>query len=169
MTTNQNTDTINKELTKDEREIFDKMVNYFELNPNNLGIQIPYNFRKALENIDNMTLDSFSSDLKEIVPNKEKKKFYYYDGIDFTLNNITFLTSKLTQNKKTEYILLNDLTDEGYIYKQEYDTGINLKIISREYDKKEIYIKCNVNYQKFTENIINNLINKSNLKKQKQF
>ena len=98
------------------------MVNYFELNSDNLRIQIPYNFKKALDNMDNITLNSFSLDLKEIVPIKEKKIFYYYDGIDFTLNNITFLTSKLTQNEKTEYILLNDLKDGGYICKQDYDT-----------------------------------------------
>ena len=170
MISNEDKDKINKELTKDEQEIFDNMVNYFELTSNNLHIQIPYNFKNALENINNITLGSLSVDLKEIIPFKEKNKFYYYEDNKFTLNNILFLTSNLNENEKTEYILLNDLLNGGYIDKQDYlsDTGIKLNIITKEDDRKEIFITCKVNYEKFTENIINNLINKSKFEKAKK-
>ena len=170
MISNEDKDKINKELTKDEQEIFDNMVNYFELTSNNLHIQIPYNFKNALENINNITLGTLSVDLKEIIPFKEKNKFYYYEDNKFTLNNILFLTSNLNENEKTEYILLNDLLNGGYIDKQDYlsDTGIKLNIITKEDDRKEIFITCKVNYEKFTENIINNLINKSKFEKAKK-
>ena len=155
-----------EDLSKDEKEIFDSLINYFELTPNNLQIQIPYNFNNALKNIENLTLNSLSSDLKEIIPIKEKKSIYYYDDLKFSLNNISFLTSKLSENGKIQYILLNDLNKGGYINK-EIDTGIDLNITEKEDDKKDIYITCNVIYKKFTENIINNMINKSQFEKAK--
>ena len=167
---------IKEDLSNDEKEIFESMVNYFELTPNNLNIQIPYNFNNALNTISTLYLDSFSSDLKEIVTINEKKSSYYYTENNFSINNVNFLTSKLSDNEKTEYILLNDLKNDGYIKeKPDYvplsgeniDTGMNIKIITKEDDKKEIIIKCIINYKIFTENIINNLINKSEFEKAK--
>ena len=168
---------IKEDLSNDEKEeIFNSMVNYFELTPDNLSIQIPYNFKNALDTIDSLYLDSFSSDLKEIVSIKEKKSFYYYNEKNFSINNVRFLTSKLSDNEKTEYILLNDLKTDGYIKENpDYssmsgeiiDTGMNIKVMTKEDDKKEIIIKCIINYKKFTENIINNLINKSEFEKAK--
>ena len=156
-----------KEIPKDEKEIFDEMINYFDLTPNNFQIQIPYNYKKALENIDNTTLGIFSSDLKEIVPIKEKKSFYFFNDLEFSLNNIQFLTSRLKENEKTEYILLNDLVKSELI-NQQIDSGIKLNVITKEDDKKEVCIKCTVNYDTFTENIINNMINKSKFEKAKK-
>ena len=39
---------------------------------------------------------------------------------------------------------------------EKIDKGVNFKIITRDDDKKEIYIKCIINYDKFIENIKNN-------------
>ena len=158
-----------EELSKEKKEIFDNMINYFELTPKDISIQIPYNYQNALQTIDNISLNSISSDLKEIVPIKEES-YIYYNGQTFSLNNILFLTSTLSQNEKREYILLNDLMSNGYIQKQGEppDTGMNLKFLEKDDDKKkEIYINCFVNYKKFTENIINNMINKSKFEKAK--
>ena len=155
-----------EELSKDKKAIFDNMINYFELTPETFYIKIPYKYNDALKKIESMTLNELSSDLKEIIPIKEKKSIYYYTDNKFSLCNISFLTSKLSENGKTEYILLNDLDKGGYIDKQ-LGTGIDLNITEKEDDKKEIYITCNVNYKEFTENIINNMINKSQFEKAK--
>ena len=147
------------ESSSDKKVILDKLINYFDLTPDNLGIQIPYNFNKGLNNIQDKTLSGLSKELKEIVPTKEKRNIRYSSDIIFSLNNVSFLTSKLSQNKKTEYILLNDLKSNGYIKEnREYlgqesekiEKGVNFKIIERDDGKKEIYIKCIINYDKFT-------------------
>ena len=160
-------DIIEEEISKDKKEIFDKMINFFDLTPNNFFIQIPYNYQKAIESLDNITLDIFSSDLKEIVPNREKKPFYCFSDLQFSINNLQFLTSRLKENGKTEYILLNDLV-KSEIINQQIDSGIKLSVNVKEDDKKEVFINCNVNYDKFTENIINNMINKSKFEKAKK-
>ena len=45
---------------------------------------------------------------------------------------------------------------------------MNIKIYKKEDGKKEINIKCIVNYEKFAENIIHNLMEKSNFEKSKE-
>ena len=47
-------------------------------------------------------------------------------------------------------------------------SGIKLSVNVKEDDKKEVFINCNVNYDKVTENIINNMINKSKIEKAKK-
>jgi hypothetical protein len=162
----------------DDKIILDKLINYFDLTPENLRIQIPFNFNNGLNNIQNKTLSDLSTELKEIVPTKEERNIGYFSEINFSLSNVSFLTSKLSQNKKTEYILLNDLKRNGYIKEnpeylgqdnEKIEKGVNFKIITRDDDKKEIYIKCIVNYDKFIENIKNNFIKNQNLKRRKQF
>ena len=162
------------ESLNDEKVILDKLINYFDLTPENLRIQIPFNFNNGLNNIQNKTLSDLSTELKEIVPTKEERNIGYFSEINFSLSNVSFLTSKLSQNKKTEYILLNDLKSNGYIKEnpeylgqdnEKIDKGVNFKIITRDDDKKEIYIKCIINYDKFIENIKNNFIKKSKFEK----
>ena len=172
MTDNSNTNNEKEDLTKDEKEIFDSMVNYFELTPNNLSILIPYNFNNALDTIKNKYIDSFASDLKDIISIKEKKsKYFYYYENSFSLNNICFLTSKLTEEEKTQYILLNDLKADGYINEEpilessDLETGMVIKIMTKEDEKKEVNLQCAINYDKFCENIINNMIKKSQFEK----
>ena len=78
-------------------------------------------------------------------------------SLSVLINNVCFLTSKLSENKETEYILLEDFKNNRYIYEDPNDLsksndkiekGINFKIITKGKAKKEIYIKCFVNYDK---------------------
>ena len=172
MTESSNKNETKEELNKDEKEIFHSMANYFELTPENISIQSPYNFNNALDTIKNKSICSFSSDLRDIISVKEKKSFfsYLYEN-SFSINNICFLTSRLTEEEKTEYILLNDLKAEGYINENpilettDLNTGMAIKIFTKDDESKEINIQCIVNYDKFCENIINNLIKKSDFEK----
>ena len=169
--------TMNEDLTEDEKEIFYNFSNYFDLNPKHINIQIPYNLNSAIETLQNLSLESFTNNLNEIV-----QKEIDFDTIsnkndaNFSVNNILFLTTKISSNDKLEYILLNDLKNENYIKKPEFpgnaneilDTGMNLRITVKEDNKKEINIKCIVNYEIFTKNIIDNLINKTKFEKSKE-
>ena len=167
---------ISNELTDDEKDIFNNFDKYFDLNPDNIHIHTPYNFNSAIETLRNLSLEKFSNDLNEIVqkeidinllPNK--------NNIYFSIDNILFLTTKISSKDKLQYILLNDLKNDKYIQKPKFsgnaneilDTGMNLRITTKE-DKKEINIKCIVNYETFTKNIIDNLINKSKFEKSRE-
>ena len=174
MTTNsilhQNIEPIH--LKDDKNEIFKNMINYFELTPKTLDIKIPYKFNNALDILKNINTYEFSSDLKEIIKIKEENNILN-DDINFSIDNVKFLTSKLSDNDKTDYILLKDLKKEEFIkipefsgdYGEYIDKGINLNIKTREDSKKEINIKCIINYKNFMKNIIENLINKSQFNK----
>ena len=159
-------------LKDDKNEIFKNMINYFELTPKTLDIKIPYKFNNALDILKNINTYEFSSDLKEIIKIKEENNILN-DDINFSIDNVKFLTSKLSDNDKTDYILLKDLKKEEFIkipefsgdYGEYIDKGINLNIITREDSKKEINIKCIINYKNFMKNIIENLINKSQFNK----
>ena len=121
--------------------------------------------------IQNKALKDLATKLKEKDPIKEKRNI---KNFNFSLNNVCFLTSKLSRNKKTEYILLKDLKNNGYINEnQKYSSkcndkikkDINFRINTKDDGKKEIYIKCIVNYDKFIENIKNNFIKESKFEK----
>ena len=156
-------------------DIFNNMINYFELTPKTLEIKSPYNLKNALDYLKNISLEKLSTELKEIIKVEEKNIFFNEDQERcFSLDNIKFLSSKLCDNDKIEYILLKDLKKENYISIPEFsleeekiEKGINIRITTREDEKKEINIKCIINYKNFTENIIKNLINKSQFKKAK--
>ena len=157
----------------DENDIFKNMVNYFELTPKTLDIKIPYKLNDALDYLKNISLGDFSSELKEIIKIEENKN-NFYDEQDFSIDNISFITSKLSDNDKTDYILLKDLKKENYILppgysndREKLEKGISITIKAREDERKEIDIKCVVNYKTFTENLTKNLINKSKFEKAK--
>ena len=150
MTTN-NTQPHNIEsnsLKDDENEIFKNMINYFDLTPKTLDIKIPYKFNDALDILKNINTEDFSSELKEIIEIK-KENDIFNDEQYFSIDNVKFLTSKLSDNDKIDYILLKDLKKEELIKTPEFlgeifeyiDKGINLKITTREDSRKEINIK----------------------------
>ena len=161
----------NASLSDENKEIFSSMINYFDLDQKTLDISIPYNLNNALDQLRNITLGTFSSELKDIVPEGERE-IYFMDEKDFSVDNIQFLTSRKLENDKIEYILLHDLKKENYIATPEFtsknqekiDKGINLKFI-KEGEKKEIHITCFVNYEIFLKNILENLIKKSKFEK----
>ena len=162
------------DLRKDKNDIFKYLINYFDLDKNTLDIKIPYKFNDALDYLGNISLGNLSTELKEIIPIEEKESMLD-DEQNFSIDNIQILTSKLNDNDKIDYILLNDFKKENYIKIPEYsdedgdniDKGINIKIISKEDEKKEINIKVIINYQNFAKNLINNLIKKSKFDKAK--
>ena len=168
---------LNEFLTEDEKDIFDNFEKYFDLNPKNINIQIPYNFNSAIETLKKLSLENFTNNLNEVVQKEiDFDLLSNKNNVNFSLNNILFLTSTISSDNKLEYILLNDLKKEKYIEKPKYsgytneilDTGMNLRIMTKEENKKEINIKCIINYEIFTKNIIDNLINKSKYEKSKE-
>ena len=161
---------------KNQDDIINNFKNFFDLNPANITINNPYNFNRALEILDNLTLEQFTKGLNEIVQKEIDLDFLSNkNSVNFSLNNILFLTNKSSFNH-SEYILLNNFKKEGYISIPKYDissneildTGMNVRIYKKEDGKKEINIKCIVNYEKFAYNIIHNLMEKSNFKKSKE-
>ena len=157
-----------------ENDVFKNMINYFELTPKTLNIKIPYSFNNAIDYLKNISLDNFSSDLNEIIQ-VEESKADIYDEQSFSIDNILFLSSKLSDNDKLDYILLKDLKNENYICAPEYsddrekiEKGISLTVKNIEDEKKEIDIKCVINYKTFIKNIKENLIEKSKFEKAKK-
>ena len=159
---------------EDEKDIFDTFETYYDLNPNIINIKIPYDFNSALERLQKLSLEAFTNNLNKIV----QKEIDYESNknlINFSINNILFLTSTISATNDIQYILLNDLKKENYIIppkfiddpKEALETGMNLRIITKEDGQKELYLKCTVDYDTFTNNIINNLINKSSFDKSK--
>ena len=170
---NNNSDILN-DMNQDD--IINNFKSFYDLDPANIKIKIPYKFNNALEILDNLTLEQFTKDLNEIIQKEIDLDFLYYkNSVNFSLNNILFLTTKSSFNK-SEYILLNDFKKEEYISIPKYEissdeilnTGMNIKIYKKEDGKKELNIKCIVNYEKFAENIIHNLMEKSNFEKSKE-
>ena len=170
---NNNSDILN-DMNQDD--IINNFKSFYDLVPANIKIKIPYKFNNALEILDNLTLEQFTKDLNEIIQKEIDLDFLSYkNSVNFSLNNILFLTTKSSFNK-SEYILLNDFKKEEYISIPKYEissdeilnTGMNIKIYKKEDGKKELNIKCIVNYEKFAENIIHNLMEKSNFEKSKE-
>ena len=124
------------DLRKDKNDIFKYLINYFDLTKDTLDIKIPYNLNNALDYLKNISLDNISSELKEIIP-IEQENNTLNDEQNFSIDNVQILTSKLNDNDKIDYILLNDFKKENYIKIPEYsdedgdsiDKGINIKII----------------------------------------
>ena len=170
---NNNSDILND---TNQDDIINNFKSFYDLDPANIKIKIPYKFNNALEILDNLTLEQFTKDLNEIIQKEIDLDFLSYkNSVNFSLNNILFLTTKSSFNK-SEYILLNDFKKEEYISIPKYEissdeilnTGMNIKIYKKEDGKKELNIKCIVNYEKFAENIIHNLMEKSNFEKSKE-
>ena len=74
----------NASLSDENKEIFLSMINYFDLDQKTLDISIPYNLNNALDQLRNITLGTFSSELKDIVPEGERE-IYFMDEKDFSV------------------------------------------------------------------------------------
>ena len=167
----------NEEMPKDDKDIFDKFSNYFNLNPKNINIKNPYNYNTSIEFLKNLSLEKFTNNINEIVHKEfDLDSLSNKNDINFSINNVLFLTSKISSTDKIEYILLNDLKNDNYIARPTFesnadeilDTGMNIRITTKDDGKKEISIKCIVEYEAFTSNIIHNLINKSSYGRSKE-
>ena len=169
-------DTNSKEVKENENDIINNFKYFYDLNPENIIISNPYNFNSAIEKLEKLTVEDFTNNINELV--QKEVYFDYYsnkNSKNFSINNIFFMTSKLYSNKN-EYILLNNFKEEDYIMipkfpnesKEIIKTGMNIKIYTKEDGKKDINIKCIINYDKFAYNIIHNLIEKSTFEKSKE-
>ena len=161
---------------EEQNEIINKFKTFYDLNPCNIKIKSPYNFNSALDILDKLTIEQFTNGINEIIQKEINLDFLSNkNNVNFSLNNILFLTTKTSINA-SEYILLNDFKKEEYITIPKYEiskndiinTGMNIRIYQKEDGKKEINIKCIINYEKFSYNIIHNLMEKSNFEKSKE-
>ena len=161
---------------EEQNEIINKFKTFYDLNPCNIKIKSPYNFNSALDILDKLTIEQFTNGINEIIQKEINLDFLSNkNNVNFSLNNILFLTTKTSINA-SEYILLNDFKKEEYITIPKYEiskndiinTGMNIRIYQKEDGKKEINIKCIINYEKFSYNIVHNLMEKSNFEKSKE-
>ena len=149
------------------------MINFFDLKDEDLIVLNPYNFDEAIKRLENLTLEEVQDDLKYF----QKKEFdfrNYEEETIYSLENIEFITSTKNNNGEDEFIILKDfkdylISDEELKKKKEkennnkdnLDKKIALEIKSKEGGKKEILVKCLVDPEKFSENIITNFLEKS--------
>ena len=88
------------------------MINFFDLNEEDFVVLNPYDFDKALERLNNLTLDDVKDDLKHF----QKKEFEfrtYEEEVSYTLKNIQILTSSKNDKNEDEYFVLKNL--ENYL------------------------------------------------------
>ena len=86
------------------------MINFFDLKEEDLIVLNPYDFDKALERLNNLTLDDVKDDLKHF----QKKEFEfrtYEEEVSFTLKNIRILTSSKNDKNEDEYFELKNIED----------------------------------------------------------
>ena len=171
-------------------------VNFFDLDPNSFDILNPYNLEKALKSIDSITEEKYKKNYFDDFSKKDFEFLGYEEDINFTIDNISFLTSTLIDegdsvfkeknlvmeiNKTNNvFISLVNFMKNNYILRQNfiinenennediYDTGINFKLMNKDEGKKEITIKCSVDPDVLEKNIKENLINKSPFPKAKE-
>lgn len=153
------------------------MDNFFDLNDSDLIAFNQYDLNEALKRLDNLTIDDINDDLKFF----QTKDFQFRNEEDetrFSLDNVKFVTSSKKNDGDKDYYLLNDLsqyliTDEMLKIKDERENIKNpskkilLEIITQENGKKDIYIRCQVQPNKLSKNIVENFLQKSEFEKTK--
>ena len=171
-------------------------INFFDIDPNTFIILNPYNLDNALKSIENITEQQYKNNYLNDYFKKDFEFKEYEEDINFSIDNISFLSSTLLDNndpilkhsskiiKMQElyfaFISLVNFDKNNLIVKQNinialnenemeeiYDTGINFKLMNKDEGKKEIIIKCSVNAEILEKNIVDNLINKSPFHKAK--
>ena len=170
-------------------------INFFDLDPNSFNILNPYNLEKALKSIENMTQEKYKKNYLDDFYKKDYEFRGYEEDINFSVDNISFLTSTIIDEqdpittKNNSIIHINNISHifislvnfmkNNIILKQSQtfnenennedmnDTGINFKLMNKDEGKKEIIIKCSVNPDILEKNILENLINKSPFPKAK--
>ena len=149
-----------------------KLKNFFELKNENLKVFNQYDLLKVEEHIKHLS----EEEIKDSLNHFQKKNFQFKnkeDNIQFSLDEVKFATSSKNDNGETDYYLLNNLneyliSDETYEeYKKDNDKNniinnkISLDIKKQLNGKKNIFIKCLVDKDKFSKNIIKHFLKKS--------
>ena len=146
-----------------------ELKNFFDLKEEDLKVLNPYDFNKALERLNNLTLDDVKNDLQYF----QKKEFdfrTYEEEVSYSLKGIKFITSSKIGKDKYEYYSLKNLND--YLVDEKdfksYDENknkeikkISLEIRNTEMGQKEILLIIYVDPEKLSKNIIENFIYKS--------
>ena len=87
-----------------------ELKNFFDLKEEDLKVLNPYDFNKALERLNNLTLDDVKNDLQYF----QKKEFdfrTYEEEVSYSLKGIKFITSSKIGKDKYEYYSLKNLND----------------------------------------------------------
>ena len=149
-----------------------KMKNFFELKNENLKVFNQYDFLKAEEHIKQLS----EEEIKDSLNHFQKKNFQFKnkeENIRFSLDEVEFATSSKNEDGENDYYLLNDLnqyliSDENfkeYINNNDNPNNINnkitLEINKQPNGKKNIFIKCLVDENKFAKNILEHFLKKS--------
>ena len=146
-----------------------EMKNFFDLKEEDLKVLNPYDFNKALERLNNLTLKDVKDDLQYF----QKKEFdfrTYEEEVSYILKSIRFITSSKIDKDKYEYYLLKNLND--YLVddnnfknfdenKNKEIKKLSLEIKNGEMGQREILLIIYVNPEKLSKNIIENFIEKS--------
>ena len=147
------------------------MINFFDLNEEDLVVLNPYDFDKALERLNNLTLDDVKDDLKHF----QKKEFEfrtYEEEVSYKLKNIRILTSSKNDKNEDEYFQLKNLGDylrpfeenDKNFEENKEKKKIELQIKNGERGKKSILLIMYVDPEKLSKNILLNFIKKSEFK-----
>ena len=146
-----------------------KMDNFFYLENINFNVIKQYDFLKSIERINNLC----EEDIKDSLNNFQKKNFQFKneeDNISFSLDVVKFATSSKRDDGEQDYYLLNNLNDyliSDEILKEKKQNKITFEIVQQPNGKKNIFIRCLVQKDKISQNIIQNFIDKSNFEKAK--
>ena len=157
---------INK--TNQERISSIEMKNFFfDLKNDDLKAIIPYDLEKSLESIENLTeeeaRDSLNHFQKKNNPFKNKE-----DNIFISLDEILFATSSKNDYGEQDYYLLNNLNEyllPDDICKKKEIKKITIELKKQQNRKTNIFLRCFVQKDKFSENIIENFLKKSTFSK----
>ena len=146
-----------------------KMENFFYLENINFNVIKQYDFLKSIERINNLS----EEDIKDSLNNFQKKNFQFKneeDNTSFSLDVVKFATSSKRDDGEQDYYLLNNLNDyliSDEILKEKKQNKITFEIVQQPNGKKNIFIRCLVQKDKISQNIIQNFLDKSTFEKAK--
>ena len=128
-----------------------EMPQFFSLG-SSLSILNPYNFKEAIERLEKLSDEEIINDLSHFA-NKNWELTNIDDNLNFNINSVSFLSSRLSSD---ENILVELENMNNYI------SNSNIKLnIQNNLRRSDIQIKLLVDYKKFTKNIYENMCKKS--------
>ena len=76
-----------------------KFINFFDLDPSTFTILNPYNLDKALKYIEDITEEKYKKNYLDDFYKKDFEFKGYEEDINFSIDNISFLTSTIIEEK----------------------------------------------------------------------
>ena len=167
-------------LNKQKNNLIPKfqMINFFDLDPKTFEILNPYDFDEAIKTINSITSEKYKNNYFNDYFKKDFEFHGYEEDINFSIDNISFLTSTIVDNNSTleknknlnqfdyKYISLVDLSKNKNIIKQDNKIINNINNSIRDINNN-ININMNNDNDDFCDTGINfKLINKDEGKKE---